>query len=164
MKKILVLSDSHGEVNAMVYAVKAEKPDLVIHLGDCMRDAEKLKKRCPEIHLEQVPGNCDMSMDPATRILIEDGFQIMICHGHEYGVKMSPLRLRYRAEELGVDVALFGHTHRVFYENLNGIIYLNPGSVGSPPFDIPASYGILWLDESTQKIKYDVKYLEDTVD
>ena len=59
---------------------------------------------------------------------------------HEYGVKMSPLRLRYRAEELGVDVALFGHTHWVFYENLNGIIYLNPGSVGSPPFDIPAQW------------------------
>ena len=35
MKRILVLSDSHGNVNNMIYAVKETDPDMIIHLGDC---------------------------------------------------------------------------------------------------------------------------------
>ena len=42
MKKILVLSDSHGNVNNMVTAVRNTHPDQIIHLGDCWVDAEKL--------------------------------------------------------------------------------------------------------------------------
>ena len=33
MKKILVLSDSHGNVNNMVTAVSRLQPDIIIHLG-----------------------------------------------------------------------------------------------------------------------------------
>ena len=40
--KYLVLSDSHGNVDNMVRAVEREKPDGIIHLGDCWRDAEEL--------------------------------------------------------------------------------------------------------------------------
>ena len=35
MKRILVLSDSHGNVNNMVTAVGRLHPDMIIHLGDC---------------------------------------------------------------------------------------------------------------------------------
>lgn len=45
MKRILVLSDSHGNVNNMVTAVSRLHPDMIIHLGDCWADAEQL----PEI-------------------------------------------------------------------------------------------------------------------
>ena len=34
MKRILVLSDSHGNVNNMVTAVGRLHPDMIIHLGD----------------------------------------------------------------------------------------------------------------------------------
>jgi hypothetical protein len=39
MKRILVLSDSHGNVNNMVTAVRNTHPDQIIHLGDCWVDA-----------------------------------------------------------------------------------------------------------------------------
>lgn len=161
MEKVVVLSDSHGEVANMGKAIKAENPDLVIHLGDCMRDVELLKKYMPGIRIENVPGNCDMSRDPAERILIENGFQIFICHGHTRHVKAGYLNLTLAAEERQVDVALFGHTHIAYYAHHNGIVYMNPGSIGAPPMDVPPSYGVLLLDESTQKVKYDVKYLTD---
>ena len=61
MKRVLVLSDSHGNVNNMVHAVKETDPDMIIHLGDCWTDAVRLKKKFPEIPMEQVPGNCDCS-------------------------------------------------------------------------------------------------------
>ena len=69
MKKILVLSDSHGNVNNMVTAVRNTHPDQIIHLGDCWVDAEKLHQQFPMIMMEQVPGNCDCSQEPVERIL-----------------------------------------------------------------------------------------------
>jgi len=161
MKKIVVFSDSHGEVEAMVRVVKKEMPDSVFHLGDCMGDAQSLLMEIPQLSLEQVPGNCDYSQDMAVRVTIHEGFSILMCHGHSYHVKSGYLNLAYAAEEKGVDIALFGHTHHVYYADNNGVIYMNPGSIGNPPIGIPPSYGILVLDESTQTIQYDVKYLSD---
>ena len=40
--RIVVFSDSHGSVEPMLHAVREEKPDLVLHLGDHARDAEAL--------------------------------------------------------------------------------------------------------------------------
>ena len=160
MKRVLVLSDSHGNVNNMVYAVRETKPDMIIHLGDCWADAAQLKRKYPGIPMEQVPGNCDCSQEVAERILIIEGKSVLICHGHTFNVKASPLMLQYEAEEQRVDAALFGHTHRVFYATHNGVTYLNPGSIGSPPWGVPPSYAVLEIDGGTEKIAYDVVYIE----
>ena len=58
--KILVLSDSHGSVDNMARAVELTSPQLVLHLGDCWRDAEDLRDLFPRLELIQVPGNCDL--------------------------------------------------------------------------------------------------------
>ncbi len=160
MKQILVLSDSHGNLNNMVYAAKRERPDLMIHLGDCWADAEKLKMKFPQIPLEQVPGNCDCNHEFLERILLIEGKKLFICHGHTKNVKAGYVNLQYAAQEQEADVALFGHTHRVFYGNHNGIVYLNPGSIGAPAYGIPPSYGLLEIDEGTGQIDYDIKYIE----
>ena len=36
--KVLVLSDSHGNIFNMIQAVEREAPRMVFHLGDCWRD------------------------------------------------------------------------------------------------------------------------------
>ena len=136
MKKILVLSDSHGNVNNMVTAVGRLHPDMIIHLGDCWADAEQLHRKFPMTVMEQVPG-------------------------HTFNVKAGYLNLEYAAEERKVDAALFGHTHRVFYDKHNRIAYMNPGSIGQPPYGIPPSYGILQVDGSSNTIATDVIYLEE---
>lgn len=160
MKKILVLSDSHGKLNPMLMAVEAESPDLIIHLGDCWEDAGRLKAKYPQIPMERVPGNCDYSNEQAERIIVVEGKRLFICHGHTFNVKMGYLNLELKSEELGVDATLFGHTHRAYYESNNGITFLNPGSIGSPPFETPASYGILEIDGCTDTLRYDVRFLE----
>jgi hypothetical protein len=160
MKKILVLSDSHGNLNNMILAVKAARPDGIIHLGDCWADAQHLHTKFSDIPMEQVPGNCDCRQEFLERILLIEGKKVLICHGHTFNVKAGYLNLQYAAQEREVDAALFGHTHRVFYGNHNRIVYLNPGSIGSPAFGAPPSYGILTIDGSTDRIAYDVFYLE----
>lgn len=73
MKRILVLSDSHGNVNNMVTAVGRLHPDMIIHLGDCWADAEQLHRKFPMTVMEQVPGNCDCRQDIPERILLIEG-------------------------------------------------------------------------------------------
>lgn len=160
MKKILVLSDSHRNVERMHWAVDWEQPDLIIHLGDCISDAEQLKATYTDFSFECVPGNCDCSMETAVRILEIEGKRVMICHGHTFRVKSGLLNLELGARERGVDIALFGHTHRVFYETHNGVTYLNPGSIGSPGYGVLPSYGVLQIDGEQNKIAYDIVYIE----
>ena len=38
--KVLILSDSHGNIEHMERAVELVNPRLIVHLGDCWRDAE----------------------------------------------------------------------------------------------------------------------------
>ena len=95
---ILVLSDSHGAVAPMVRAVELAIPDLILHLGDCWRDGERLRDRFPDIPLEQVPGNCDFLSDaPTEQLLVLGGKRILMCHGHTYRVKTSLLLAGFAA-------------------------------------------------------------------
>lgn len=160
MKRILVLSDSHRDVETMIEVVNKENPDMIIHLGDCWSDALALREEFPTIPLEMVPGNCDLTMEIPVRVLLIEGFQVMICHGHTYNVKSSYLALEMAAHEKQVDAVLFGHTHRVFYDYHNGLAIMNPGSIGAPGYGVPASYGILILDGEKHTIDMDIEYIE----
>lgn len=48
--KILVFSDSHSVCGFMKTCMEAVKPDAVIHLGDMVRDGEKLAQSYGESH------------------------------------------------------------------------------------------------------------------
>ena len=129
--KILVLSDSHGNIDNMVQAVEKVQPRMILHLGDCWADAEKLCRHFPNIPLEQVPGNCDYrSTEVQERLLFIEDKRIMICHGHTLGVKQSMLRAGYKAEEENLDLLLFGHTHRPMVDMRGKTLFVNPGSIG----------------------------------
>ena len=142
--KILVLSDSHGAVSNMVKAVEDCKPDEIFHLGDCWRDAEKLREHFPEIPMVQVPGNCDYRSTEKEELLLErEGCRLLLCHGHTYGVKFSLVNAGFAAEEKNADVFLFGHTHCPLVDVRMHSLFVNPGSIGG----YRPTYGILMLHE-----------------
>ena len=86
--RILVLSDSHGAVENMARCVDLVEPDHILHLGDCLRDAEALHRLYPHIPLDAVAGNCDWALDAPTERLLElAGHRILMMHGHTH----SPL-------------------------------------------------------------------------
>lgn len=137
----LVLSDSHGNVDNMARAVERVKPQGIIHLGDCWRDADELQSLFPHLPLERVPGNCDLGrFEPLERILILEDTRVLIAHGHTMNVKYGLLKAQYRALELGADVLLFGHTHVPLVDTSSRPVLLNPGSIGDPR---RPSYGVL---------------------
>ncbi len=145
--KLLVLSDSHGAVGPMERAVSALAPDYVLHLGDRARDARELEAWFPELPLISVPGNCDFPApsEPLTLVREFGGVPVLLTHGHAYGVKQGLLRLELAAREAGVRVAVFGHTHRPFCEEHDGLWLLNPGSCGYGR----DAYGLIWIEDGS---------------
>lgn len=142
--KILVLSDSHGQMRLMEQAVRTEQPDEIFHLGDHIRDAEQLERTFPSIPIARVVGNCDYFSDGLKTIQCQrQGVSIFATHGHRYHVKFGYQRLEYAAREVGAQVVLFGHTHVPYCEQYNGLWLLNPGACGGQN----GSYGLVIIED-----------------
>lgn len=130
--KIAVMSDTHGNVQLAVNALKQNgKVDRLIHLGDHYRDAVEIceKTRC---HLDAVSGNTDLDSEPwadREKILHIEGVRILITHGDIYKVKQGTDRLIEKAIEEDVNAVLFGHTHLPVRQRIGNILFLNPGCI-----------------------------------
>ncbi|MEI7817539.1 MAG: metallophosphoesterase [Desulfuromonadales bacterium] len=128
--KVLVISDTHGNVNRALAAFTLSAPvNVVIHLGDCSADADLLREAL-DIPVINVAGNCDPGSSAPRECVWEcEGKRILLAHGDAYQVKSGLVRLRQRAEEIGVDVVLFGHTHQGVCEQHSDMLLINPGAL-----------------------------------
>lgn len=148
--KIFVISDTHGKTEKVEEVwKKLSGIDLIIHLGDYEKDAQQLQ-RMLDTEVISVKGNMDGSYSPDDFKVLETEYgKLLLTHGHMDNVKMSPLNLIYRAQEMGCKAALFGHTHRPVYEESHGIYLINPGSLSLPRDGSDGSYAILHTSESS---------------
>lgn len=153
--KILVFSDSHGSVSAMEKAISDHLSnggiDRIFFLGDGIRDFEKIKELYPNLSFDSVLGNCDRFFPSAlfsecVKIVKCCGITFMLTHGHTFNMKFNYESAVDYAAVNGVDIILFGHTHRVedtteisSFESKK-IRLINPGSIGST---YGASYAVL---------------------
>lgn len=145
--RILVLADSHGAVENMVRCVERAEPNHILHLGDCLRDAEALHARFPDIPLDAVAGNCDWALDAPTERLLEfAGHRILMMHGHTRGdVKHSVMGSRYAALEAGAEVLLYGHTHSSLVDKAGELWVMNPGTC---QYGGTVTYGIITINRN----------------
>ncbi|MCF0120007.1 MAG: metallophosphoesterase, partial [Oscillospiraceae bacterium] len=126
--KILVLSDSHRNVENIKLAISLTGPDLVLHLGDHITDCATLNLAFPQIPVRCVGGNCDRGNHLENDEFVIEGKRFFMTHGHNYGVKFSLKSLVNNAMARGADIVLYGHTHVRHYEEYEGLHILNPGS------------------------------------
>lgn len=143
--RILVLSDSHGCVEPMEQCVERVQPQVILHLGDCVRDAQRLEERYPDIPLLGVPGNCDYSgLGQPERLTELGGVRILMMHGHTRRVKSGPMAAIYAARECGADILLFGHTHQPVVDRSGDFWVMNPGCIGP---SVRRTYGVITLED-----------------
>lgn len=136
-KKILVVSDSHGNNDNLKKAIsnfgpKGKDLEMLIHLGDmqCPLDNIKALVDCP---VKAVRGNCDFSSEvPGTDLVMIGGEKAMITHGHRYHCKYNTELMEEIARENGATIVMFGHTHEPMVEGHGGIMVVNPGSISEP--------------------------------
>lgn len=130
MKKITVISDSHGNRQTLdkLDGIFSES-DLIIHLGDTSADGRYVCGKHPDKTVV-INGNCELvSVGEKECVLDIDGVKIFACHGHMYSVKTTLSRLAQRAKELGCAIALYGHTHEAREDEIDGVTLLNPGTL-----------------------------------
>ena len=152
MKRVLVVSDSHGNMGNLSEVIKRSKDiDMLIHLGDIQGEDELLRSMC-NFPVEIVRGNCDFETNNKLYLTIElECHKIFATHGHAYGVEWGIERLSYAALEEGCDIAMYGHTHVPYIEIGDDVTILNPGSISYPrqPGRKP-TFLIMEIDEEGQ--------------
>lgn len=130
MKTCIVISDSHCRYGAVERVERLfEENDYIVHLGDGSGDMRKIVTMYPK-KTYVMKGNCDFYYGEEECVIDAEGVRIFCCHGHRYGVKHGLGRLAERAAELDCTVALYGHTHIANIETVDGVLCVNPGSIG----------------------------------
>jgi len=130
--KIGIVGDTHGSQTALEKIAEVFRGvELLVHTGDHWQDGVLLEQKTG-IPVFTVKGNCDFGEREEELCFTVKGKKFFLTHGHRYGVKYGLQTLTYRAEELGVDYCIFGHTHQQLIESYQQIVYLNPGSIVWP--------------------------------
>ncbi len=169
--KLMFISDIHGSLfylEKVLARFEAEKADQLIILGDLLyhgprnplpegyQPAEVAKKLNAYRHkILSIRGNCDSEVDQMViefpimadyALILAEGRRIYAVHGHG-----DPLKL-----QIG-DIQIQGHTHIPLAQHVDGVYWLNPGSISLPKENSPHSYGILEGDD------FEIKDLEGQV-
>lgn len=126
--RLLILSDNHGDVQALKTALNRHKDvDAVLHLGDITLNDDAISA----YPLIGVKGNNYNEPEswPDERTLTFDDHVIFMTHGHLYAVKNGIDLLHKKAKSEKATLVLYGHTHQLAYFSFDGIYYVNPGSL-----------------------------------
>ena len=159
--KVLIVSDTHGRRGELEEIIELEKPfQFLIHCGDVEGDEEYIRQTagCDCVF---VKGNNDFFSNlSGSECFILEGFRVMVTHGHLYGVSLNTAMLEEEARSRGVQIVMFGHTHRPYLEEKDGLILMNPGSVSYPrqPGRQPG-YAVMEIRKNQQP-QITQKYLE----
>lgn len=133
--KILIVSDTHRKDDNLRSVIEKTAPiDMLIHLGDAEGSEHEIEKWVNKgCRLEMVLGNNDFfSMLDREKEIRIGSYKTLITHGHYYGVSMGVEGLVEEARNRGCDIVMYGHTHRPYLAEIDGVTVLNPGSLSYP--------------------------------
>ena len=123
--RLAILSDTHGLLRPEVLECLKDA-DAILHGGDIHRPeiVEQLRQYAP---LYVVRGNNDKAWAeeiPHDLTVTLEGLTFCMVHN----------KRELPADLSGVDVVVFGHTHKYVQEEKEGWLWLNPGSCGPRRF------------------------------
>ena len=148
-----VISDTHGLMRASALAYLAGV-DLILHAGDMGSEAvlTALRTLAP---LQAVRGNVDRGAwaqaYPVDAVVQAGGRNLYLLHDR------GELDLDPRCA--GMDAVIFGHSHMVFHQEVDGVLYFNPGSAGPRRFRLPITAGKIHVGAAGLTVE--VRELED---
>ena len=135
--KIGVVSDTHNNqknIETIINLFNDEKVTLVVHTGD-ISNANSLKKfsrlKC---ELIGVYGNNDRNEPGIKEVALNNNFNFqdpprkLYLNDRGIAIFHEPDNIeRFLIENEGINVVLYGHTHRYDNNTKNGVLYFNPG-------------------------------------
>ncbi len=144
MKRVMVLSDTHGLLRPEVLEALSQA-DVILHGGDINTRAivDKLQTFAP---LYIVRGNNDKEWAEALPHSLSfsiEGIRLFLVHNQRDVPK----------ELSGVDVVVYGHSHKYACQERNGILWLNPGSCGRRRFDQEITFAVMTVDAGEVQVE-----------
>jgi uncharacterized protein len=177
--KIGVLADSHipdrtDDLPAEIFTI-LRGVDMILHAGDICRQVvlDRLATIAPVI---AVRGNRDEELPalPEQTIISAGPYRIGLVHGARPHAQETADRLRYlRGDHRFVDARrhvrqvfahddvhciVFGHTHQMCNEIVDGILLFNPGGVARSPGGDPSSVGLLEIEDGIRPLIIPLRY------
>lgn len=154
--KIIVLADTHvperaADIPGKIYE-EIKSADILLHAGDiAVKDFFKKLEKTAKTYA--VRGNMDepelKMILPQKQIIEINNIKIGLIHG--WG---SPFGLLEIVEKEFIkdspDLVVFGHSHKAFNMERNGVIYFNPGSPTDEIFSDKRSYGIITINKKAE--------------
>ncbi|MBO1515085.1 metallophosphoesterase [Metabacillus bambusae] len=151
--KVLIMSDSHG-LTTEIDDIKnrhINEVDFMLHCGDSELSGESSEL----IAFKGVKGNCDYGSNLPDEIIEELGdYTLYMTHGHLYNVKATLMNLKYRALEINAKIACYGHSHIAGAEIIDGVLFINPGSIRLPVLRRQKTYAILDVENTLAKVTF----------
>ena len=138
--RIAVLSDTHGLLRPEVKEILTGC-EVILHGGDI--NSEKILDELKEISpVYVVRGNNDKEW--AQKLPAELEFSLFGLHIYMVHNK------KHRKQKLnGVDLFVYGHSHKYEEKKEEGMFLLNPGSCGPRRFRQPVTLAVLTIEEDT---------------
>ncbi|QBO37220.1 metallophosphoesterase [Periweissella cryptocerci] len=152
----VIVSDTHGDRGILVDIFKkyADTATQIFYNGD----SELAANDSVFTDVSTVKGNMDFDFDFANeQTYQDDNVTVFQAHGHLLGVNTSLTSLLLRAEEVGANIATFGHTHQLGVEMINGILAINPGSISQPRGQysrLGGTYVVVTVENDKYKVQY----------
>ena len=142
--KLAILSDTHGLLRPQVVE-HLKTADAILHGGDINKPAivEQLQQYAP---LYIVRGNNDKEWAegiPHNLTVTLEGITFFMVHNK----KEVP------ADLSGVDVVVFGHSHKYVQEEKDGLLWLNPGSCGPRRFHQEITMMMVKIEDGTIQVE-----------
>jgi len=141
-KKLLVLSDIHGNIPAIVAVLKwaadeLTDSDMAVFLGDGLRELSYAQRQTGfPYEWKKVRGNNDgvsqsdtTPTAPESEVFDFGGHRFYLCHGHHHALYSGFGRLAAAARKMSADAAFFGHIHTPWIEDVDGLLVVCPGSI-----------------------------------
>jgi uncharacterized protein len=131
MKTIGVISDTHGLMRPEALEI-LRGADMILHAGD-IGAPEVLASLRSLTDVIAIKGNNDRgpwarAIPDTTAVKIEEVNIYLVHNVHD--VDVDPADAGYR-------VVISGHSHHPCVKEINGVLYLNPGSAGPRRFKLP---------------------------
>ncbi|MEN2775467.1 metallophosphoesterase [Acetivibrio clariflavus] len=149
-----VLSDTHipsrGKAIPDIVLEAFKGVDMIIHAGDLIKDYVIYElEEIAEVYA--VAGNNDdffmQSKLGMKKILDVSGVKIGITHGHiGYGGNALKNAINLFKND-PVNCVIFGHSHAPHNEEIEGVLFFNPGSPTDKRWQPYYSYGILKIED-----------------
>ncbi|MCI8520883.1 MAG: metallophosphoesterase family protein [Clostridia bacterium] len=145
--KIAILSDTHNLLRPEVIEI-IKGSDAVIHGGDInsqdiLDEIKSVMK--PNVQLFVVKGNNDKEWAEN----LPESLEFELC-GLKFFVAHNKKDI---PQNVTADIIIFGHSHKYYEENIEGQLWLNPGSCGRKRFSLPLTMAVMNVNDNGYSIK-----------